>query len=215
MTPNKNVMGILLAAGMGSRFGGDKLLHPLNENIEIGLRSALNLQPHVNQMVCVVRPNDHALIELYEDNGFTVIKNPHHSQGLSTSIVAGIIASTESSYWMLTLADMPLIQARTYEQLTALIPQSNDSDTKSCIIRPRLNIASNQSSQTASNSQAGHPVIFPQAFKQQLLMLTGDNGAKALFKSHAQHVKWFDTSDQGTVLDIDTPQALATCNLPC
>ena len=39
----KNIVGILLAAGTGSRFGGDKLLHPLPDGIAIAAHAARTL----------------------------------------------------------------------------------------------------------------------------------------------------------------------------
>lgn len=185
---------------MGSRFGGDKLLHTLEGDIEIGLRSALNLKTHVEHVICVVRPNDHGLKNLYEKNGFDVIENPQHLQGLSSSIIAGIQASADSDYWMLTLADMPFIQHRTYEQLIQHVAKQPHGSTP--IIRPRLK-------QQGGSPQAGHPVLFPQSFKTELLTLKGDNGAKALFKTHPEQIRWIDTADNGIIKDIDTRQALS------
>ena len=185
---------------MGRRFGGDKLLHTLKGDIEIGLRSALNLKAHVEHVICVVRPNDHALKNLYEKNGFDVIANPQCLQGLSSSIIAGIQASTDSDYWMLALADMPFIQHTTYKQLIQHVDKQPHDSTP--IIRPRL-------TQQGSLPQAGHPVLFPHCFKTELLALKGDNGAKALFKTHPEQVSWIDTTDDGIIKDIDTRQALS------
>ena len=41
--PPSNVVGILLAAGSGSRFGGEKLLHPLADGVAIAAHAARNL----------------------------------------------------------------------------------------------------------------------------------------------------------------------------
>lgn len=200
MKKQNHITGILLAAGMGSRFGGDKLLHALEGDLEIGLRSALNLKAHVDRVICVVRPSDHALKTLYRKNGFTVIENPQHLQGLSTSFIAGIHASPNSDYWMLALADMPFIQHTTYEQLIQRLPELPHNSPP--IIRPRL-------IHQGSSPQAGHPVLFPQCFKGELLNLKGDSGAKALFKAHPEQINWLDTSDHGIMKDIDTRHALA------
>lgn len=200
MMKKKRITGILLGAGMGSRFGGDKLLHTLKGDIEIGLRSALNLKAHVEHIICVVRPNDHVLKNLYEKNGFDVVDNPQHLQGLSSSIIAGIQASTLSDYWILALADMPFIQHRTYEQLIQHLVKQPHGSTP--IIRPRL-------TQQGGSSQAGHPVLFPQSFKIDLLTLKGESGAKALFKTYPEQISWIDTIDDGIIKDIDTRQALS------
>ncbi|MEK7877302.1 MAG: NTP transferase domain-containing protein, partial [Pseudomonadota bacterium] len=38
-----DITAILLAAGSGSRFGGDKLLHPLADGTPMGVQGARNL----------------------------------------------------------------------------------------------------------------------------------------------------------------------------
>lgn len=97
------VTGLLMAAGMGSRFGGHKLRHPLSNGLPMGVQSALNLKQIVDEVICVVRPDDHVLIGLFEERGFTIVKNPEHNTGLSSSIKAGVKAASDSDYWIVAL----------------------------------------------------------------------------------------------------------------
>ena len=59
------IAGILLAAGTGSRFGGGKLLHPL-EGVAIGVRSARNLLQAGLSLTAVVRPDSDQLVKLLQ-----------------------------------------------------------------------------------------------------------------------------------------------------
>ena len=62
----QGIIGILLAAGSGSRFGGDKLLQPLASGTALGAAAARNLIAAGLQVVAVVRPGDVALADLLE-----------------------------------------------------------------------------------------------------------------------------------------------------
>ena len=53
-------VGILLAAGSGSRFGGDKLLAALPDGVAVGLQSLRNLRAAIADVIVVTRPEDAA-----------------------------------------------------------------------------------------------------------------------------------------------------------
>ncbi len=55
------IVGVLLAAGSATRFGGDKLLAPLVDGAPIGVAALRNLGPAVDVVLAVVRPGDNAL----------------------------------------------------------------------------------------------------------------------------------------------------------
>ena len=57
-----DICAILLAAGSGSRFGGDKLLHPLADGTPIGVQAARNLLAAAPDVIAVVRPGDFRLL---------------------------------------------------------------------------------------------------------------------------------------------------------
>ena len=57
--------------------------------------------------------------------------------------------------------------------------------------------------------ERGHPVGFGSRFKQELLSLSGDAGARALLKLHADQLVRLDVDDPGVLQDVDTPSDLA------
>jgi len=198
----QKITAIVLAAGLGSRFGGDKLLVPIaspnhsSNQQALGLISALNVKPHVEDVLCIVKPNDKALKELLHMNGFRTVDNPDYEKGLSTSITTGIRALTHcatQSHYMICLGDMPYISAATYEALTLAFKQGLEKQSK-LIIRPVL----------AVSNQAGHPVIFSQGYQQDLQELTGDDGAKPIIKRQGFTPVLVD--DSGILIDIDVKE---------
>ena len=52
-----------------------------------------------------------------------------------------------------------------------------------------------------------NPVIFDLAkYREELLSLEGDRGAKSILKAHSEDILEVEVDDQGVVVDIDTPE---------
>lgn len=192
-----HITAIVLASGLGSRFGGDKLLKniPYNKDLAlpIGLISALNVRPHVDQVICVVRPHDIQLQQLFQIQGFQTIDNPNFKEGLSSSIRTGVLACAKDSHYLICLGDMPYIQSNTYQSLITRFLNHTKDQTKT-IARPMFN----------ENHKQGHPVIFSNDFKKALLSLSGDNGGKSILKKN--DVLTVNLNDHGILDDIDYPE---------
>lgn len=200
MTPNNTVIGLLLAAGQGSRFGGDKLLQPLADGTPIGLQAARQLAAHVDELVCVVRPSDLALQALFNAEGYTVLLNPEHLTGLSSSLKAGVTARPNAAYWLVALGDMPFIQPTTYSSVRAALNQQLKQPAHTQrLLRTRLH-----------QHTHGHPCALPQRYRTELMALSGDSGAAKLFKqAKPGDVQLLDTDDSGVLRDIDVPADLS------
>ena len=191
------VTAIILAAGKGTRFGGDKLLHEIKVETNphevskkhIGLISALNVKPHVDEVICVVRPEDTSLIKVYKQHHFKVITNPNYRSGMSSSIRVGIENAKPNHHIMVCLGDMPFIKAASYQSiLTAFFSHP------ALMCRP---IFKSQDGETLP----GHPVIFSQDAKPLLLTLNGDTGAQTMMRSLSNYK--LALNDIGVVSDID------------
>jgi molybdenum cofactor cytidylyltransferase len=216
-----SITAIVLAAGLGSRFGGDKLLTPIQLNsadqaLPLGVVSALNIKPHVDNVICVVRPNDLTLKQQFASHGFSTVDNFDYKQGLSSSIITGVKACNDNSHYLICLADMPYILSPTYsaiiksfkanldtqlnkglgKKLIEPLNENTNTNTKSGIFRPVLLAGNN-----IGKDKAGHPVLFNKKYRQALLQITGDNGAQALIKKYG--VTTIQLTDQGIIQDID------------
>lgn len=199
LSPQTNTIGLLLAAGQGSRFGGDKLRHRLENGTPMGLQAALNLKQAVDEVICLVRPEDKTLIKIFSEQGFTVVKNSEHRSGLSSSIRTGIKARPDADYWLIALGDMPYIQSRTYQALSHNIDKAlRQNKHQHNIIRPVFSHSNNQ-----NEKQPGHPVAFPNRFKDKLLALSGDIGAASIVNKASHETRLISVNDAGILKDVD------------
>lgn len=182
--------GILLAAGRSARFGADKRLHLLADGTPMALASARALKAALPRVAAVVEIGNSALCELLRAAGVELIPAPTSDQGVGTSLAAGIAATAQADGWVVALADMPFISASTIARVRAALA------ARAPIAAP------------CYQGRRGHPVGFDRRFRQALLALRGDEGARHLLHEHRLQVELIDCDDPGVVRDIDTPHDL-------
>jgi molybdenum cofactor cytidylyltransferase len=185
------VTGILLAAGTGSRFGSDKLLHPLLTGIPIALTSARNLKKVVADSIAVVRPGADELSALLKAEGLEVVVCPNAGEGMGASLACAAACAPPDTAFLVTLADMPYI--RESSMLAVRDSLANGASLVAPFFRTRR----------------GHPVGIGARFREELLNASGDEGARSLFDKHAAELVKIPIGDPGVVRDIDRPADLA------
>lgn len=183
-------VGILLAAGSGSRFGAHKLLAPLPDGTPVGVAAARTLVQALPESLAVVRPGDDALIDMFTALGLRVVIHPGAQQGMGTSLATGIAACAEADGWLIALADMPWIRPATISLLAARL------DAGASLVAP------------VCDGRRGHPVGFAAHWGERLRALSGDQGARALLAAHPAQLHEVATSDAGVLCDVDTPADL-------
>jgi len=181
--------GILLAAGFGRRFDPaglrNKLLETLPDGRTVAWRSARTLAAGLPNSIAVVRPGMPELAEELRRGGCRVIEAPEAEAGMGAALRAGVAACADARGWVVALADMPWLSM---ELVRAVALTITSRDTIAAPWR---------------DGQRGHPVGFGAAWKDELLKLDGDEGARALLKS--QPVTRILTEDDGAFRDIDLP----------
>ena len=156
-------MAILLAAGAGSRFGGGKLLHPLDDGVAIAAHAARNLIAAGLEVTAVIRPGDFPLRELLEQEGCSVTVCSDAALGMGVSLSHGVRMTHDAAGWIVALADMPRIRPDTIARVVQVLMAGAD------IVAP------------AYQGDCGHPVAFGRRFLHELQLLGGDSGARASF----------------------------------
>ena len=183
------VAGILLAAGAGNRFGGGKLLHVL-DGVAIGVRAARNMLAAGLPVTAVVRPDSDELARLLQSEGVTVTVCGGAAEGMGVSLAHAVAQTSAAAGWVVALADMPHIKPQTIRQIAQAVKQG------ALLAAP------------AYRGERGHPVAFGAQLLNELLVLGGDEGARALIRKHRAQLQLMTCDDPGIVYDIDSPADL-------
>jgi molybdenum cofactor cytidylyltransferase len=184
------VRALLLAAGRGTRFGGDKLLAPLPDGTPLGVAALRNLQHAAGPAIAVVRPDDALLADAFRGEGATVVIAERADEGMGASLAAGLAAIDERAGVLVALADMPWIAPDTIARIADAI--ANGASIAAPIHRGRR----------------GHPVGFAPSHRAALLALGGDSGAREIVAG-SREVVLLDVDDTGIVRDVDHPDDIA------
>jgi molybdenum cofactor cytidylyltransferase len=189
--PEKSPVAILLAAGAGSRFGGAKLLHPLEDGVAIAAHAARNLIAAGLHVTAVVRSGDFPVAELLEQEGCSVTMCADAALGMGVSLAHGVSVTRDAGGWIVALADMPRIRPETIKRVVQALASGAE------IAAP------------AYQGDRGHPVAFGERFLHELQVLGGDSGARAVVQRNQALVRLIDVDDPGVLLDIDRRSDLA------
>ena len=181
----KSIAGILLAAGSGSRFGGDKLLHSLDDGVAIAAHAARNLIAATPEVIAVVRWGDFPLSDMLEQEGCQVSMFKGAAHGMGASLAHGIGQARSADGWVIALADMPRISPDTIKIVIAALQEG------ASIVAP------------VRKGERGHPVGFGAQLRDELLALDGDQGARAVVERHRATARLIECDDPGILLDID------------
>jgi len=181
--------GIILAAGGSRRLGRAKQLLMYEGqtllNRIVSTFSALPLQ----DLCLVYGARQLELAAALDDLGVNKVHNPNWETGMSSSLQLGLGALLERNSdlqsVLISLVDQPLITKAHFEEMIRLHQQ-----------HPGAIIAA------AYDEVWGVPVIFPQAFFEELLSQNGRVGAKKILKKYASQVIPFFCP--AAAFDIDT-----------
>lgn len=188
----KNITPLVLAAGQSSRFGSDKLLHPISHQGDEKPLILHSLSPWIEvfpAVTVVVREDNEALLQLLKgchvSDRLKLITTANAHKGMSQSLIAGVKAHEQSDGWLVGLADMPYLDSGVIAaSLTAL-------ESGATITVPEF------------RERRGHPVGFAARFLPQLLNLDGDNGARAIIDASKALVCSIPADHDGIFRDID------------
>ncbi|MBU8916577.1 nucleotidyltransferase family protein [Bacillus sp. FJAT-29953] len=187
------IKAVVLAAGTSSRMGDFKPLLPIQgiPMLELVLRNVLSF-PFENVMA-IIGHNENKIKDAIHipDQRFEWVSNINFHEGLSSSIKTAVQqCNDETCGLMVFLGDQPLLKKSTIQQMIQTILETNAIQSK-YIIQPIY------------NSIPGHPVYISSQLFPYVGEISGDQGAKAIFKFADKHFQ-IPIDDEGTILDADT-----------
>jgi molybdenum cofactor cytidylyltransferase len=187
------IAAVVLAGGLSSRMGSNKLLSDLNGQALIKHTIDRLSKAAIDEIVIVTGHEADQVRAALKNHKLRFVHNADYAQGLSTSVKAGIAAAQEFDAAFVCLGDMPLIEA---SDLNRMIAAFNAAEGRT-LVAPVL------------GRKLGNPVLWGQEHFVGLMALTGDRGARSLIESHRDQIVEIAVSHDGILLDADTPEALA------
>lgn len=182
---------VLLASGSGRRFGGNKLLAPV-EGVPLVERAMDALPPALfaRAAVCTSYPE---ILALAEARGYLALENPRAAEGISASIRLGLSALGEVDGALFAVCDQPFLKT---DSILRLIDAFTESPGSICAL--------------AWDGERGNPVVFPRDLFPELLALSGDTGGGAVLRAHRDRVALVEASSPRELRDVDAPEDLLT-----
>lgn len=124
----------------------------------------------------------------------TLVHNADHESGMASSLRVGLAAVVpEEAGLVVLLADMPLIRA---EHIDALVERFQAEAGRTIVV-------------PVCAGRRGNPVLWPGQFRSQLMVLSGDTGARKLLGTYAGQVSEVVLEDEAIFMDVDTAADLA------
>jgi molybdenum cofactor cytidylyltransferase len=184
------ISAILLGAGKSKRMGVDKLSLPWGRETVLEHCLETLLKSEVKEVIVVLGPRDKRLKGLSRSRKVKAVVNPLFRKGMSTSIRRGLQAIHSNRQGILiALGDQPHLKTRTINALIRAFDQRKEG-----VVIPSF------------QGRMGHPVIFHQKYKKELMSLKGDVGGRSIIERHLEDVRRVSVKSAGVVKDIDTWQ---------
>ncbi|MDX6748857.1 molybdopterin-binding/glycosyltransferase family 2 protein [Geminicoccaceae bacterium 1502E] len=189
------VAALVLAAGQSRRMGArNKLLVEVAGKPMVRHMVEAALASRAGTVVVVTGHEAERLRAALDGLDVRFVHNGHYAEGLSTSLRAGLAALPgDTDGALVCLADMPLLTAA---HLDRLIDAFDPAAGRSVVVPTR-------------GGKRGNPVLWGRIHFAAMHRLEGDVGARHLIGEHAGQVAEVAMEDGASLLDIDTPEALA------
>jgi molybdenum cofactor cytidylyltransferase len=186
-----SIVGVLLAAGLSSRFtGGNKLLADTSRDGEHGamVRLAADqlVESPVERAVAVLGHDADRVADVLTPVDIETVYNPAYEDGQATSVAHGVdwARDHDADAALFALGDMPWVSPATY---LAIVDRWREIGAG--IVVPEF------------DGERGNPVLFGATHFDALAAVSGDTGGRELMAS--EPVERVAVEDPGIARDVD------------
>jgi molybdenum cofactor cytidylyltransferase len=186
-------VAVVTAAGSAERFGGKKLLAPIDGEplLDHTIRSLL--EGGVTEVIVVVGTDARRELErdvnAMNDPRVRPVENPDPSRGMFSSIQVGVATANGDALVVLP-GDMPYVRPET---VRAVITKYRE---RRAIVSPRY------------KGKRGHPVVMPLSLRDEIAATAPTANLHEVIKHHQDERVDLEVEDAGVVRDVDTPADL-------
>ncbi len=193
MTEPFRAVAVVTAAGSAERFGGRKLLAPVDGEPLLDHTIRALLDGGASEVIVVVGTDARAELErdvnAMNDARVRPVENRDPSRGMFSSIQEGV-ATASGDALLVMPGDMPFVRAATVRAVIAKYRE------REAIVSPRY------------RGKRGHPVAMPLAFKDEIRATPTSATLHEVIKKHLDMRVDLEVDDPGVVRDVDTPADL-------
>ena len=186
-------VAVVTAAGSAERFGGKKLLAPIDGEplLDHTIRSLL--EGGVTEVIVVVGTDARRELErdvnAMNDPRVRPVENPDPSRGMFSSIQVGVATANGDALVVLP-GDMPYVRPETVRAVIAKYRE------RRAIVSPRY------------KGKRGHPVVMPLSLRDEIAATAPTANLHEVIKHHQDERVDLEVEDAGVVRDVDTPADL-------
>ncbi|MBZ5498096.1 MAG: nucleotidyltransferase family protein [Acidobacteriia bacterium] len=186
----KIITPVVLAAGDSSRMGYPKALLPLGDDTFLTriLKTLDALELPAARVVLGI--HEFRIQPLLISRKVRVLTNPNPERGQVSSLRLALEdLDPDCGGCLIWPVDQPLVSIELVRNLIQLFQGSSAP-----LAMPRC------------EGKAGHPAIFGPMLIEELLSAPPDGSPKLIVARHKSQAAWLETSEKGSVEDVDTPE---------
>ncbi|MBA4408546.1 MAG: nucleotidyltransferase family protein [Bacteroidota bacterium] len=183
-----NIWAIVLAAGLSSRMGTQKLLLPFKGKsiVEIVIENILN--SGIDKIMVVLGANHDEIDEVLKSWPVKTVRNENFREGMHTSVISGVKALPENAKAaMIFLGDQPFIPGKAIQT----VAEAWQSSGKGIII-------------PLFDGKRGHPPLYDMKLRNEILNLDPSVGLRSVAMKFPDEICEIETFCPEIVRDIDT-----------
>jgi molybdenum cofactor cytidylyltransferase len=184
------ICAIVLAAGLSSRMGAQKLLLPFGGKTVIGHIVDQLLASTIGNVHVVVGHQTSRISAELSGRAVSIVKNPNYRLGMLSSVRCGLKNLPEKcKAVMVVLGDQPSITAELIDQML----KSFASIEKGILV-------------PLYKGKRGHPIIFSTQYRDEVMTGYANVGLRGLLQNHPDEVFELKVSSASVLCDMDYPE---------
>ncbi len=190
-TKKANIGIVILAAGIGSRTGRNKLMVEYEDGTPLFMRAVNAALGSEGRPVFIVTGyHDEEMAEFLEDIDINVLYNPAYRSGIKTSIALGLKSVPSFCEGALLLpADMPNITSADINKLIASYKKGKEKQV--CMFM--------------HHAQKANPIIWSSALYDKADIVPEDSLLRPIFMEHADYTTYVEVKNDAKFLDVNFP----------